>query len=338
MTMTQTFNSSRPARFFSRVATAAALAVAAMCAPAHAQSDYPSKKPVTLVVPFAPGGGNDILARVIAPRLSQILKQTVIIENKPGAGGNLGTEYVARAAADGYTLLIASNQVTIDPALGVKAGYRIDRDFAPVGRIASVPMVLVSHNGEPYKSLPAFIGYVKANPGKVAYGSPGNGTPQHLAGEVFAATIDSRMTHVPYKGTAPAITDLIGGQTQVAFATLASVLQYIESGKLTALGIAGQEKSAALPKVPTFGEAGLKNYEASLWYSLVVPANTPQPIIATLNKALVEAMANPAVDQQLVKQGFVPKPTSAEELKGLITADLARWARVVKDNNVKVEQ
>ncbi|MDM0117055.1 tripartite tricarboxylate transporter substrate binding protein [Variovorax sp. J22R133] len=327
-----------PRTTFSILATAAMVALGALCAPAHAQADFPTRKPITVVVPFAPGGGNDILARVIGPKLSQILKQTVIIENKPGAGGSLGTEYAARATPDGYTLLIASNQVTIDPALGVKAGYKIERDFAPVGRIASVPMVLVAHNGEPYKTLPEFISYVKAHPGKVAYGSPGNGTPQHLAGEVFASAVKSPMTHVPYKGTSPVITDLIGGQTQVAFATLASVLQYVENGKLTALGIAGQEKSAALPKVPTFGEAGLKNYEAALWYSLVVPASTPQPIVNTLNKALREAMDTPAVDQQLIKLGFVPKPTTPEELKGIITADLAHWARVVKDNNIKVEQ
>ena len=299
---------------------------------------YPSQKPITLVVPFAPGGGNDILARVIAPRLGQILKQTVIIENRPGAGGNLGTDTVARATADGYTLLIASNQVTIDPALGIKSPFKIERDFAPVGTIASVPLLLVSNNEEPYKTLPEFIAYVQAHPGKVAYGSPGNGTPQHLAGEVFARITKSQLVHVPYKGTAPAITDLMGGQIQVAFATLASVIQYVEAGKLRPLGIAGQTKSAALPKVPTFGETGgLKNYEAALWYSLLVPAQTPKPVVAALNAALVQALAMPEVDQQLLKQGFEPKSSTPDELKALITQDLAKWARVVSENNIKLE-
>jgi tripartite-type tricarboxylate transporter receptor subunit TctC len=322
---------------FSLAAAAALLCAAPLRALAQAPA-YPAQKAITLVVPFAPGGGNDIIARMVAPRLGQILKQTVIVENRPGAGGNLGAEAVSRAAPDGYTLLIASNQVTIDRALGIKSSFRIEKDFAPIGRVASVPLLLVAHPGEPYKTLPEFIKYTQANPGKVAYGTPGNGTPQHLAGEVFARMTRSELVHVPYKGTGPSISDLVGGQIQVSFATLASVIQYVEAGRLRPLGIAGQTKSAALPNVPTFGDVGLANYEAALWYCLMAPAQTPQPIVMALNAALLQVLALPEVDQQLLKQGFEPKGSSPAELKEVIARDLLRWQRVVTDNKIKFEQ
>lgn len=305
--------------------------------PSHAQT-YPAKKPITLVVPFAPGGGNDILARAIGPQLSQILGQTVIIENKPGAGGNIGTDTVARAPADGYTLLIASNQVTINPAIGVKTPFKLEKDFAPVGMIASVPIVLVSNPSEPYKNLTEFLQYAKSNPGKLSYSSPGNGTPQHLAGEVFAHMVKTQLVHVPYRGTSPAIADVVGGQVPISFATMASVMPFIEAGKLRPLGIAGQSKASALPTLPTFGEAGLKGYEAALWYSLLVPAQTPKPVIAKLNAALIQVLTSPQITEKLGKQGFETTPSSPEQLKELIDKDLARWARVIGESNIKVEQ
>ena len=317
---------------------AAAASALACTGLAQAQEAYPLRKPITLVVPFAPGGGNDILARAIAPALGQILKQKVIVDNRPGAGGNLGAEQVVRASPDGYTLLIASNQVTIDPALGLKAPFRVDRDFEPVGQIASVPILLVAHKEEPYRTVPEFIQYARANPGKISYGSPGNGTPQHLAGEVFASMTKTQLQHIPYKGTGPSITDLMGGQIQVSFATLASVIQYVESGRLRPLGIAGQSRSAALPDTPTFGDAGIANYEAALWYSLLVPAKTPAPVIAALNAALVQVLAQPQLKQQLAKQGFETRSSSPAELKAIIEKDLARWERVVKDNRIRIEQ
>lgn len=323
--------------FRSLGAALAATTTLGICSPGHAQP-YPTQKPITLVVPFAPGGGNDILARAIGPQLSQILGQTVVIENRPGAGGNIGTDAVARAPADGYTLLIASNQVTINPAIGVKTPFKLEKDFAPVGMIASVPIVLVSNPSEPYKTLAEFLQYAKGNPGKLSYSSPGNGTPQHLAGEVFAHMLKTQLVHVPYRGTSPAIADVVGGQVPISFATMASVMPFIDAGKLRPLGIAGQKKASALPNLPTFGEAGLKGYEAALWYSLLVPTQTPKPVIAKLNAALVQVLTSPQIAEKLGKQGFETSPSSPEQLKELIDKDLARWARVIGESNIKVEQ
>jgi tripartite-type tricarboxylate transporter receptor subunit TctC len=287
-------------------------------------------------VPFSPGGGNDILARAVAPKMGQLLGQTIVIENKPGAGGNLGTELVARAEPDGYTLVIASSQVTMNPFLGMKVPFRIERDFEPVGLMASVPLVLVSHPNEPYKTLQDFIAYSRANPGKLSYSSPGNGTPQHLAGEVFAKLNKTEMLHVPYRGTGLSITDLIAGQVQVSFATYASVAQHIQAGKVRALGIAGQKRTPLMPELPTFGDAGLKNYDASLWYSLLAPAKTPPAVVARLNEAMVQALNDPAVAKQLAQQGFETQSSTPAELKAFMASELKRWERVITDNHIKV--
>jgi tripartite-type tricarboxylate transporter receptor subunit TctC len=311
-------------------------AMTATAGPSVAQSAFPQNKPITLVVPFAPGGGNDILARAIAPRMAQLLGQTIVIDNRAGAGGNIGTEQVARAAPDGHTLVIASSQVTMNPFLDIKVPFRIERDFEPVGLLASVPVVLVAHAQQPFKTLPEFVAYAKANPGKLNYSSPGNGTPQHLAGEVFAKLSRSEMTHIPYRGTGPAIADLIGGQVQVSFATFASVAPHVEAGKLRALGIAGQKRSALMPELPTFGDLGLKDYEAGLWYSLLAPARTPQAVIDKLNEAMVAALKDPAVARQLEQQGFETQGSSPAELKRYLGSELARWERIIKEHQIKV--
>ncbi|MBB3178143.1 tripartite tricarboxylate transporter substrate binding protein [Variovorax sp. Sphag1AA] len=305
-------------------------------APAFAQPAFPAQKPITLVVPFAPGGGNDLLARVIAPKMSQTLGQTILVDNKPGAGGNLGADLVAHAAPDGYTLVIASSQVTMNPFLGMKVPFRIERDFEPVGRIASVPIILVANNDQPFKTLKEFIDYSRQNPGKLSYSSPGNGTPQHLAGEVFAKLNKTELLHVPYKGTGPSITDLIGGQVQISFATYASAAQHVQAGKLRALGIAGAKRSTLMPQLPTFAEAGLKGYEADLWYSLLAPAKTPRPVVDKINAALVAALKSPEVAEQLTKQGFESQPSTPDELKAYIAQELARWEKVINDNGIKV--
>ncbi|NML17931.1 tripartite tricarboxylate transporter substrate binding protein [Azohydromonas caseinilytica] len=321
-----------------RTALAAAVActAAALALPALGQAAFPKQKPITLVVPFSPGGGNDILARAVAPKLGQLLGQTIVIENKPGAGGNLGTELVARAEADGYTLVIASSQVTMNPFLGMKVPFRIERDFEPVGRMASVPLVLVSHPGEPYRTLQEFMAYSRAHPGKLSYSSPGNGTPQHLAGEVFAKLNKTEMLHVPYRGTGLSVTDLIAGQVQVSFATYASVAQHIQAGKVRALGIAGQKRTPLAPELPTFGDAGLKHYDASLWYSLLAPARTPPDVVARVNEAMVSALNDPAVAKQLAQQGFETQPSTPAELKVFLASELKRWERVINDNHIKV--
>ncbi|WP_237380654.1 tripartite tricarboxylate transporter substrate binding protein [Cupriavidus sp. SW-Y-13] len=304
-------------------------------ATASAQAPFPSK-PITIVVPFAPGGGNDILARLIAPKMSQQLGQPVIIENKPGAGGNLGADYVAHAAPDGYTLVIASSQVTMNPYLGMKVPFNIERDFEPVGRIGSVPLVLVANMSQPYRTLKEFVDYTRANPGKVSYSSPGPGTPQHLAGEVFAKLNHTELLHVPYRGTGPSIADLMGNQVQVSFATFASVIQYVRAGKLRALGIAGQQRTQLMPELPAFSEAGLKGYEAELWYSLLAPAKTPRPVVDRINAAMMAALKSPDLADQFTKQGFEVKGSTPDELKTYITRELARWQRVITENNIKV--
>jgi tripartite-type tricarboxylate transporter receptor subunit TctC len=304
--------------------------------PVAAQTEFPKQKTITLVVPFAPGGGNDILARTIAPKMSQVLGQTVVVDNRPGAGGNLGTELVARAQPDGYTIVIASSQVTMNPFLDMKVPFRIEKDFEPIGRLASVPLLLVANMQEPYKNLQEFMSYTKANPGKVSYSSPGNGTPQHMAGEVFAKLNKTEMLHVPYKGTGPSITDLIAGQVQVSFATYASVAQHVQAGKLRALGVAGQKRTSLMPDLPTFGDGGLKGYDASLWYSLLAPAKTPATVVNKLNEAMVAALNDPAVAKQLAQQGFETQSSTPAELKNYISEDMKRWQRVITENNIKV--
>ncbi|WP_042879578.1 tripartite tricarboxylate transporter substrate binding protein [Cupriavidus necator] len=319
---------------FMRAALAGVLATTALGA--TAQAPFPTQKPITLVVPFAPGGGNDILARVIAPKMGQVLGQTIVIENKPGAGGNLGTDYVAHAAPDGYTLVIASSQVTMNPFLGMKVPFRIERDFEPVGLIASVPIMLVANPDQPFRTLQEFIQFTRANPGKLSYSSPGPGTPQHLAGEVFAKLNKTELLHVPYRGTGPSITDLMGGQVQISFATFASSIQYVRAGKLRALGIAGKKRSKLMPDLPTFAEAGITGYDAELWYSMLAPAHTPKAVVDKVNAALVAALKSPDVAEQLTRQGFEAQASTPAELKAYIGKEMSRWQRVIQDNNIKV--
>ncbi len=303
----------------------------------EAQEAFPSR-PMTLVVPWAAGGSTDTLGRVLAQSMGAELGQPMIVENRGGASGTLGHAHVARSRPDGHTILIASNQVTINPALGVKTPFRIERDFAPIGMVASVPVILVAGQSQPFNNLREFTAYALANPGKISYSSPGSGTPQHLAGEVYARMTKSSMVHVPYRGTGPAVADVVGGQVQVTFGTLASVMSFIEAGKLKPLGVAGQSKSSLLPALPTFGETGLKGYDAELWYCLLAPAKTPTAVIAKLNAALNEALKTPKVAEQLARQGFETSTSAPEQLKSVIERDLARWARVITEHQIRVEQ
>lgn len=301
---------------------------------AHADT-FPNQ-PIKLIVPFAPGGGNDILARAIAPHMSKTLGQPVVVDNRPGAGGNIGAQITAKAT-DGHTIVIASNQITINPALGNQTPFDIQRDFAPIGMIASVPIVLVVGPQQPYKTLPEFLQYLKANSGKATYSSPGVGTPQHLAGELFAYLNKTQMLHVPYKGTAPAITDVVGGQVASSFATMASVQSYVQTDRLRALGIAGKKRAPGFPNLPTFEELGMKDYDAELWYCLLAPASMPAANVAKLNVALGEAMKTLHANGSLVKQGFDPAFSSQAELKEKIAKDLNRWSRLVKESGIKVD-
>jgi tripartite-type tricarboxylate transporter receptor subunit TctC len=260
------------------------LVAAVLPAQSLAQSDskFPDRS-IRFVVPFPPGGGNDILARAIAPRLADAFGQSVVVDNRAGAGGNIGSEFVAKSAPDGYTILMASNQVTINPWLDNNVPFDIEKDFVAVAQVASVPMVLVINPSIPATDLKSFIALVKADPSKFNHSTPGTGTAQHIAFEVFNYYAGVKVTHVPYKGTGPAIADLIGGQVQSAIGTMASLEQHVKAGKLRALGVTTAVRSAAMPEVPTIAEAALPGFEVPLWYSILAPAQTPKGIVEKLS-------------------------------------------------------
>ena len=317
------------------IASFLALVFTAFTASALAQN-FPDR-PIRFVVPFPPGGGNDILARQLAPKMAESLGQPVVIDNRPGAGGNIGTELVAKAPPDGYTIVIASNQVTMNPWLYQKLPFDIEKDFAPVALAASVPMVLVVNPNISVKDVKAFIALAKQESGKLNYSTPGSGTPQHIAFEVFNHAAGVKVTHVPYKGTGPAIADLIGGQVQSAFGTMASVEPHIKAGKLRALAVATPKRSQAMPDVPTVAEAGLPGFDVSLWYSILAPAGTPRPIVARLSAEVEKALNAPDNRQRLAQQGFEVSYLNPDEMTQLMKRDLGRWEKSLKAIGLKLE-
>ncbi|HEX2545801.1 MAG TPA: tripartite tricarboxylate transporter substrate binding protein [Ramlibacter sp.] len=321
-----------------RVAALAVLAASTFVAPAAlAQSKFP-EKPIRFIVPFPPGGGNDILARAMQPRLAELLGQPVVIENRAGAGGNLGTDVAAKSPPDGYTIVIASNQVTMNPYLQAKLPFDIEKDFVPVAQAASVPMVLVVHPSVPANNVREFIALAKASPGKFNHATPGGGTPQHIAFEVFNHAAGINVTHVPYKGTGPAIADLLGGQVQSAIATMASVEQHIKAGKLKALGVTTSRRSQAAPNIPTIAESGVPNFEVPLWYSILAPAGTPRDVVNRLSADIQRTLQTPDVRDRLTGQGFEVNYLNADQMAGLLRSDMARWQKTFKDiGNIKVD-
>ena len=308
----------------------------ALAAPAALAQNFPDR-PIRFVVPFPPGGGNDILARQLAPKMAESLGQPVVIDNRPGAGGNIGTDLVAKAAPDGYTIVIASNQVTMNPWLYEKLPFDIEKDFTPIALAASVPMVLVVNPSVPAQNVREFIALAKRDAGKLNYSTPGNGTPQHIAFEVFNHAAGVKVAHVPYKGTGPAIADLIGGQVQAAFGTMASVEGHIKAGKLRALAVATPKRSQAMPDVPTVAEAGLSGYDVSLWYSILAPANTPRPIVARLSSEIEKALNAPDNRQRLVQQGFEVSYLNPDDMSQLMKRDLGRWQKSLKAIGLKLD-
>lgn len=297
--------------------------------------------PVRFVVPFTPGGGNDILARTLAPHLAEKLHRNVIVENKPGAGGNIGTAFVANAKPDGNTILIAGSQITTQPALGMKTSFDIQKDLAPVGMIAEVPMIFVVNPKMPYKTMEAFIQYAREHPNEINYSSPGIGVPQHLAGELLAGLAKIDITHVPYQGTGPSVSDVIGGQIQSTFGSMGSVLPQIQNGSLRALGTARSKRTSVLPDVPAFSEVkegNMSQYNASLWFSVMAPAGTPRDTINSLNAAINDALDTPDVQKKLSEQGFEISKSTPEELGKIIDSDLALWKKVAEDNHLSTQQ
>ena len=315
------------------LAACALVASHGLVTPAHAQK-FPDK-PVRFIVPFPPGGGNDILARALAPKLGELLGQPVVIDNRAGAGGNIGTEAAAKSAPDGYTIVIASNQVTINPWLFARLPFDIEKDFAPIAQVAAVPMVLAVHPSVPAQNVRELIALARAGPGRLNHGTPGNGTPQHIAYEVFNHAAGVQVTHIPYKGTGPAIADLLGGQVQTAIGTMASLEPHVKAGKLRALGVTTPQRSAAMPTVPTIAEAALPGFEVPLWYSILAPAGTPKDIIVRLNAALVKVGAMPEVKAALNKQGL--ETTTPEQFAALIKREIALNGNLIRQAGVKPE-
>ena len=315
------------------------LAIAAAClAPLLAAhpADFPSK-PITLVVPFAPGGPTDAMARTLAAAVK--LSQPVIVENKAGAGGNLGAEAVARADRDGHTLLFGtSGPLAINVSLYRKIGYDPVKSFAPVIQIGHLPNVLVVHPSVPAKTVKELVAYGRANPGKLSYASSGNGASSHLAGVLFNNVAGTDFVHIPYKGTGPALNDLLGGQVAMTFTDVLTAMPYIKAGKLRALGVTTKERSQALPDVPTIAEQGVAGFDVSVFFGLVVPVGTPKDVVDKLNHAFADALKEPEVRKTLLSQGLeFPPSTAPEQLAGFIESEVAKWRSVVKTSGAAID-
>jgi len=322
-----------PRRQFLHLAAGAA-ALPAVSRIAGAQA-YPSR-PVRIVVGFPPGGGTDIAARLIGQWLSERLGQQFVIENRPGAGSNIATEAVVRAAADGYTLLLVSAAHAINATLYDRLNYNFLRDIAPVAGVIRVPNLMEVNPSLPPKSVPEFIAYAKANPGKVNYASGGNGTAQHLAGELFKTMTGVDMVHVPYRGDAPALTDLIGGQVQVMFGNMPSSIEHIRAGKLRPLAVTTAARSEALPDLPPVGDY-VPGYEASTWQGLGAPGNTPTEIVGKLNKEINAARSDPKIKARLADLGGTVLSGSPADFGRLIADETEKWGKVIRATNLKPE-
>ena len=312
-----------------------ALGFAATSVPASAQSNYPNK-PVRWLVGYVPGGTTDILARLIGQHLSEKLGQQFIVENKAGAGNNLAVEALLAAPADGYTVLLVNPANGINATLYKKLSFNFIRDVAPVGGLLRVPNVMVVNNDVPAKSVKEFIDFVKANPGKVNMASSGNGTSVHLSGELFMAMTGVKMAHVPYRGSNPALTDIMGGQVHVLFDNMPSSIELIRAGKIRALAVTTEKRASYFPDVPTLDET-VKGYEASAWFGMGVKAGTPPEIIAFLNKAINDALADPKIKARLADLGGAPMGGTPEDFGKIIASETAKWKKVVEFAGASVE-
>lgn len=312
------------------IASAAALALPG----AWAQADYPSK-PVRVIVAFTAGGTTDILTRAVSQKLSERLKQPFVVDNKPGAGGNLGTELAARATPDGYTLIVNSvGPIAVNPTLYRKLNINPLVDLVPVVQIADVPNVLVVHPSVPAKTLDEFVAHAKANPGKLNYGSTGIGTSSHLSGYMLGKRSGGEYTHVPYKG-AEALKDLLAGRIQFMFATIPSVIQHIHSGGLRAIAVTSVKRSRSLPEIPTVADSGFPGFEAGSWFGFFAPRGTPEPVIATLNKAVNEVL--PGLEAQLVREGADPVGGTPAQFGQFVQKEAEKWRVVVRESGATAE-
>jgi tripartite-type tricarboxylate transporter receptor subunit TctC len=322
------------------MATRVALFMAALAvlgATAAGAQDYPTR-PITLVVPYAAGGGNDVMARIVAERMSRTLGQQIVIENKGGAGGSIATRQIAKAAPDGYTLgLGGTGTLAINPTLYQNAGYDPRKDFEPVGLIASSALVVLVNTSVPAKSIGELIALGKRDPGRLNYASAGAGSGVHLGSELFATMAGIKLTHIPYKGSSPALTDLIGGHVAIYFSSLPPAIALVKEGKVRALAVTGPQRSASFPDLPTVAEAALPGYEAVLHYGIVAPAGTPRPIIDKLNAALNAALAETDVRARIVADGAEPLPGTPQDYAADIDREENKWSQIVRMSGAKAE-
>lgn len=318
------------------IASAAVLGAGLLTHTAAMAQAYPTK-PVTIIVPFAAGGTTDILARIIGQALTAELGQSVVVDNRAGAGGNIGGQAAAKATPDGHTLFMGTvGTHAINASLYKKMPFDPVKDFAPLTRVANVPNLLVANPAQPYKSVKDLIAYAKANPGKVNFGSSGNGSSIHLSGELFKSLAKVDMQHVPYKGSAPAVTDLLGNQIGIMFDNMPSAIQHVRSGKLVPLAVTTAKRSPELPNVPTIAEAGVPGYEATSWFGMFAPAGTPALVLAKLNAAIVKVLAQPDV-KKINEQGAEVYSETPEQFAAFIQAESVKWGKVVKESGASLD-
>src|SRR5258705_982411 len=306
-----------------------------VAAPVLAQA-YPAR-PVRVLVPFTAGGTVDIVARVVSAKLAADLRQAFLVENKPGAGGTIASAQVAKSSGDGYTLMMMSQALAYSASLYPDLPYDTLRDLAPVAYVGATPNPLVVTDALPVNTLQEFLAYARANPGRVAYGTAGIGSAGHLAVELLQSLAGVRLVHVPYKGNAPALADLIGGQIQVSLLTLPSVLPYVKSGKVRAIGTSGSRRSPALPEVPTIAEAGVPGYEYTPWYGMFGPGTLPKPLAARLNSAVNTSLADAGVREKLAQQGLEVQSMTSDQFTGVVRDDVARWGKIIRELGVRGE-
>ncbi|HTD90163.1 MAG TPA: tripartite tricarboxylate transporter substrate binding protein [Burkholderiales bacterium] len=316
--------------------TAVVLASAAFGAGAQSSASYPNR-PLRFVVPYAAGGNGDIVSRIIAQKLIAQIGQQIVIDNRGGAGGNIGAELAARAAPDGYTIMLGTNTHVINMSLFAKLGYDIQRDFAPITLATSAPMVLIIHPALPAKTVKEFIALAKANPNKLNYATGGSGSSAHVISELFASMAGVQLTHVAYKGVAQATTDLIAGQIQMSFNSTSTALAHMQAGRVRALAISTATRSSIAPGLPTIAESGLPGFDASIWQGVFAPARTPPEMIARLNHEIVTALGASDVREQLRVQGLDTLPSTPEQFAAFIKVEIAKWAKVIRISGARAE-
>ena len=315
---------------------AAATLASPLAAFAQSGSDYPSK-PIKLIVPYPPGGGTDVIARIVQERFQALLGQPVVIDNRGGAAGSIGTELVAKSPADGYTVLFTLSSHTINPAIYAKLSFDTAKDFAPVGLVASLPQILVANPQFPASTVAELVALAKARPDSISFASVGNGSPGHLAGELLKLRTGTQMTHVPYRGGGPAVVDVMGGQVPLLWVSIPAAAQFVKAGKLKALAVSTTKRSAAFPDVPTMQEAGIPDFDVDSWYAVFVPAKTPQPAIDRLNRVINTVVKEPDIRDKLLAQGSEGVGGTPEQLGKVVSTELVRWSKLAKEANIRVD-